>query len=67
MKRTLIIFILILTGCHSDNRVRISEPIPDFKISPAKQAEYRLYVTRALWAEKQLRDFNETTNSATDD
>ena len=57
MKRLLVLLIL-LTGCHTDNRIRV-KPIPDFNISPAKQAEYRLYVTRALWAQKQLKDYEE--------
>ncbi|KKN78872.1 hypothetical protein LCGC14_0346440 [marine sediment metagenome] len=57
MKWLLLICIVFLTGC-TDNRIRIN-PVPDIKISPAKQAEYRLYVTRALWAQKQLKDYEE--------
>jgi hypothetical protein len=49
MKKILVILILFCcVGCYNDNRVRI-EPVFDYKISPAKQAEYRLYVMRKLY------------------
>lgn len=62
MKRLLIIIILLLTSCHTDNRIRI-KPTLDYKIAPEKRAEYELYVIRTLWAQKQLRDYE--TNDPT--
>jgi hypothetical protein len=55
MKRVIVLLIL-LAGCHADNRIR-TRPTLDYKIPPAKQSEYRLYVMRRLWAEKMIRDY----------
>lgn len=58
MKRLLIIFVIFLAGCHSDNRIRI-KPTLEYKIDPAKKEMLRLHVTREMWAQKQLRDYED--------
>lgn len=55
-KLLLLICIVFLSGCHTDNRIRV-KPTLDYKIDPIKKAEYRLYVTRKLWAQDQLRRY----------
>ncbi len=52
----IVLLVLFFAGCHSDNRARI-KPTLDYKIAPAKKEMLRLHITRELWAQKQLRDY----------
>ena len=54
----ILLILILLSGCHTDNRIR-TKPTLDYEIDPAKKAEYRLYVMRRLWTEKQLKDYKE--------
>jgi len=59
MKRiAIIIALIILTGCHTDNRVRINPPM-EIKLSAEKKAELRIYVMRRLYEQAALREAEE--------
>ena len=59
MKRiAIIISLIILTGCHTDNRVRINPPM-EIKLSAEKKAELRIYVMRRLYEQAALREAEE--------
>ena len=59
MKRiAIIIALIILTGCHTDNRVRINPPM-EIKLSAEKKAELRIYVMRRLYEQASLREAEE--------
>ena len=50
-----LILLAILTGCHTDNRVRINPPI-EIKLSAEKKAELRIYVMRRLYEQAVLKE-----------
>ena len=59
MKRiAIIITLIILTGCHTDNRVRINPPM-EIKLSAEKKAELRIYIMRRLYEQASLREAEE--------
>ena len=55
MKRLLLICIVFLTGCHADNRIRTAPTLDDRYKNP----ELRLCMTREMWAQTQLRHYEE--------
>ena len=55
MKRILLICIAFLVGCHADNRIR-TKPALDARY---KNPELRLCMTREMWAQAQLRHYEE--------
>ena len=59
MKNTIIlILIILLSGCHADNRVRINPPM-EIKLSAEKKAELRIYVMRYLYEQASLKEAEE--------
>ena len=59
MKRiAIIIALIILTGCHTDNRVRINPPM-EIKLTAERKAELRIYVMRRLYEQAALREAEE--------
>ncbi len=47
----------LLAGC-TDNRIR-TKPTLDYKIPPARKAELQRHVTRIMYEQRVLRDFEE--------
>ena len=59
----IVFIVILLTGCHSvQPKTTVSHNIKFQRMSEAQMAELRLCVMRQLWADTQLRLYEEETD-----